>query len=241
VPETNPTRAPSPTLRELVPDLLWVKEHPVRLAGGRFLTRMTVMRLDDGLCLHSPVEIDRATCAAIEELGEVRAIIAPSTFHHFFVASAQRAFPSARTYAVEGLERKRKDLRFDELLGGAPPALWAGQMEQVVVGNRVMREVDFLHRASRTLVAVDLVENFRDETPGTNATLRAWMRLFGMWGHPRPAPELRWFTRDRNAARSALERLLAWDFDRAVIAHGELLDRNPHAAIREAWRWVLSG
>jgi len=45
-------------LRELVPDLLWVKEHPVRLAGGRFLTRMTVMRLDDGLYLHSPVEID---------------------------------------------------------------------------------------------------------------------------------------------------------------------------------------
>jgi hypothetical protein len=32
-------------LRELVPGLLFVKEHPERLAGGRFLTRMTVMRL----------------------------------------------------------------------------------------------------------------------------------------------------------------------------------------------------
>ena len=124
-------------LRELVPNLLWAKEHPVRLAGGRFLTRMTVMRLDDGLCLHSPVEIDGTTRSAIEALGEVRAIIAPSTFHHFFVASAQRAFPAARTYAVEGLERKRKDLRFDELLGDEPPALWAGQMDQVVIGNRV--------------------------------------------------------------------------------------------------------
>ena len=47
------------------------------------------------------------------------------------------------------------------------------------------------------------------------------------------------FTRNRKAVRVALERLLAWDFDRAVIAHGELLDRNPHEAIREAWRWVL--
>ena len=211
----------------------------MRLAGGRFLTRMTVMRLNDGVCLHSPVEIDAPTRSAIEALGEVRVIIAPSTFHHFFVASAQQAFPAARTYAVEGLASKRKDLHFDELLGDEPPALWAGQMDQVLIGNRVMREVDFLHRASRTLVATDLVENFRDETPGTNALLRTYMRLFRMWGRPRPAPELRLFMRDRKAARAALERLLTWDFDRAVIAHGELLDREPKEAIREAWRWVL--
>src|SRR5579862_4248829 len=94
-------RAPSPPLREVVPGLVWVKEHPVRLAGARFLTRMTVIRLDSGSCVHSPVEIDAPTRAAIEEVGPVRAIIAPSTFHHFFVASAQQAFPAARTYAVE--------------------------------------------------------------------------------------------------------------------------------------------
>ena len=163
----------------------------MKLAGGRFLTRMTVLRLEARLCLHSPVEIDAATRAAIQGLGHVQAIIAPSTFHHFFVASAQQAFPDARTYAIKGLEAKRRDLHFDELLGDEPPAVWAGQMEQVTIGNRIMREVDFYHRASRTLVATDLVENFRDETPGTNAVLRAYMRLFGMWGRPRPAPELR--------------------------------------------------
>jgi hypothetical protein len=216
-----------------------VKAHPVGLAGGRFLTRMTVIRLDGGLCLHSPVAIDVPTRSAIEGLGEVRAIIAPSTFHHLFVASAQQAFPSARTYAIKGLEKKRKDLRFDELLGDEPAALWADQMDQVVIGNRIMREVEFMHRASGTLIATDLVENFRDETPGTNAILRAWMRIFRMWGGPRAAPELRLFTRDRDAARQALERLLAWDFDRAIIAHGELLDDKPKEAIREAWRWVL--
>jgi hypothetical protein len=226
-------------LRELVPNQVWVKEHPVRLAGGRFLTRMTVLRLDNSLCLHSPVVIDSATRSAVEALGEVRAIIKPSTFHHFFVAGAQQAFPAARTYGIKGLETKRKDLHFDELLGDEPPALWARQMDQVVIGNRIMREAEFLHRASRTLVATDLVENFRDGTPGTNAVLRAWMRLFCIWGRPRPAPELRLFTRDRKTARAALERLLAWDFDRVIVGHGEMLDREPKEAIREAWRWVL--
>jgi hypothetical protein len=90
---------------------------------------------------------------------------------------------------------------------------------------------------SRTLVATDLVENFRDETPGTNAILRMW--LFWMWGRPRPAPELRMFTRDKKSARMALDRLLDWDFGRAIIAHGELLDRDPKQAVREAWRWLL--
>lgn len=226
-------------LRAVVPDQVWVKEHPVRLAGGRFLTRMTVLRLNDGLCLHSPVEIDTATRSAIEGLGDVRAIIAPSTFHHFFVASAQQAFPAARTYGITGLETKRKELHVDELIEDEPAALWAGQMDQVIIGNRVMREVEFLHRASRTLIATDLVENFRDDTPGTNAILRTWMRLFGMWGRPRPAPELRMFTRDKEGARLALDHLLAWDFDRAIIAHGELLDGDPKQAIREAWAWVL--
>jgi hypothetical protein len=228
-------------LREVVSGQLWVKEHPVRLAGAQLLTRMTVIRLDGGLCLHSPVEIDAPTRFAINGLGEVRAIIAPSTVHHLFVASAQQSFPSARTYGIRGLETKRKDLHFDELLGDEPAALWAGQMDQTVVGNRFMREAEFFHRASRSLIATDLVENFRAETPGTNVLLRAWMRLFGMWGRPRPAPELRWFTRDRKGARLALDRLIAWDFDRAIIAHGELLDHDPKGAIREAWRWILNG
>jgi hypothetical protein len=227
-------------LTELVPDQVWLKEHPVRIAGGCLLTRMTVLRSDGGgVFLHSPVAMDDATRAAIERLGPVRAIIAPSNCHHLFVGDAQRAFPSAPTYGAEGIAAKRPDLHLDALIGNDPPALWAGQMDQVVIGNRIMREVDFLHRASRTLVVTDLIENFRDETPGTNRMLRGVIKLLGMWGRPAPAPELRWFTRDRKAAREALEKILAWDFDRIVLAHGEPILREPKAAIRTAWRWLL--
>lgn len=107
-------------------------------------------------------------------------------------------------------------------------------MDQVFVGNRVMREVDFFHRASRTLIAVDLVENFSNQTAGTNGLLRAMLGALGMWGRPRPAPELRCFTRDRETAHRAVERILAWDFDRA-----DLLNERPHDAIREAWQRAL--
>jgi hypothetical protein len=95
------------------------------------------------------------------------------------------------------------------------------------------------HRASRTVIAVDLVEHFRDETPGMNWVMRSYVKLFGMWNKARPAPELRWMTRDRAAARIAIEKILAWDFDRMVIAHGELFERGAKDALREAWRFVL--
>jgi hypothetical protein len=226
-------------LREYVPGLVWLKEHQLNLMGSAIRTRMTVLRLDGGLCLHSPVVIDDSTRAELEKLGEVIALVAPSNCHHLYFASAQQAFPRARSFGTADVQRKRKDLHFDEILGEAAPSCWAGQMEHVFIGNRVMREVDFLHRASRTLVAVDLVENFSEQTAGTNGVLRAMMRVLGMWGRPRPAPELRWFTRDRETARKAIERILAWDFDRAVIAHGDLLNQSPHDAIRDAWRWVL--
>lgn len=211
----------------------------MHFAGMKILTRMTVMRAAGGVFLHSPIAIDGVTRDAIERIGPVRAIIAPSTVHHLFVASAQQAFPNSPTYGIAGLDKKRDDLKFTDLIDEDPLPLWAGELDQVIVGNRVMREVDFYHRASRTVILTDLVENFQDETPGTNAFLRGFMKVTGMWGHPRPAPELRLFTIHRHAARDALETLLAWDFDRAVIAHGELLDRDPKSAIREAWSWML--
>lgn len=226
-------------LREFVPDQIWVKEGPVHFAGMDVLTRMTVFRAAGGVILHSPVEIDAATRDAILQIAPVRAIIAPSTVHHLFVPSAQQAFPDAPLYGIEGLEKKRDDLHFTGLLGEDPPPLWAGELDQVVIGNRVMREVDFLHRASRTVILTDLVENFQDKTPGTNAFLREFMEVAGMWNHPSAAPELRILTIHREAARAALEKLLAWDFDRATLAHGELLERDPKAAIREAWSWML--
>lgn len=222
-------------MRAFVPDRIHVAEHPVSLGGMRFLTRMTVLALRDGLLIHSPIPISDGLLAEIDALGPVRAILAPSTLHHLFVADAQRTFPGVPTYAVVGLAEKRRDLSL-QTLDGNP---WQGELELVTTGTRVAREVVLYDRATRTVVAVDLVEHFRDETPGTNRALRVLMRLLGMWNKPRPAPELRWMTRDRAAARQAIETILAWDFDRMVIAHGEPFERGAKDALREAWRFVL--
>lgn len=54
-----------------------------------------------------------------------------------------------------------------------PPADWDGEIDQVLVqGTRIMREVAMFHRASRTLILVDLIENFTDAMPHTGWTLK---------------------------------------------------------------------
>ena len=111
---------------------------------------------------------------------------------------------------------------------------------QAFVAGRLMAEVPLLHRSTRTLLLVDLVERFGSHTPNLNRMLRICMKLLGMWNRPALAPEYRlvgW--KDGATARAALERVLAWDFERVVIAHGDLIESNAKAVLRQAWRVTL--
>jgi hypothetical protein len=228
-------------IREYVPGTLWLVPYPVRLAGARFEARMTVVRLPDGgLVVHSPAPLDDAMREWIHRLGTVAVILAPGNFHHLHVAAWQRAFPAAATWICPGVDRRAPALRFDGVLGAQLPAPMQDAFEQVPVRGRLMSEVALLHRPTRTLLLVDLVECFGDDTPRVNRVLRASMKLLGMWNRPAPAPEYRvagWS--DRAAARAALERILAWDFERVVIAHGDLIEHDAKAVLRRAWRATL--
>src|SRR5574338_212862 len=92
-------------LTPCVVDWIWLCTYPVRLAGTRFEARMTVIRLASGaLMLHSPCDITASMAGEIAALGPVAHIVAPSNFHHLHVASAQAAFPGAKTWICPGVE-----------------------------------------------------------------------------------------------------------------------------------------
>ena len=224
-------------LCEFVRDQIWVADYPVSLAGARFNARMTLARRSDGaLIVHSPGPVDDATRARIEAMGRVAVIVAPGNFHHLHVRSCQRAFPRAETWICPGVERKQRELRYDGLLEGSPPPCLAADFSLVSVFGRLMGEVAMLHRPSRTLLLVDLIENFGDRTPGINWLLKACWKLVGMWNRPAPAPEYRLGWRNRAEARAALEQIIGWDFHRIVIAHGDLIKRDARAVAQQAWR-----
>ena len=41
-------------------------------------------------------------------------------------------------------------------------------------------------------------------------------------------------------AVASLERILSWDFDRVVVAHGDVLEHGGRDALRHGYRWLLA-
>ena len=222
-------------LTSLAPDL-WVATRPLPLIVGDIGTRMTVIRLRDGsLFLHSPVQLDGKTRAALDAVGPVRAVVAPSLVHHFFVGDYGTTYPQATLYAAPGLEKKRADVPFGAGLDDEPPAQWMGQLEQHVFrGAPIMNEVVFFHPATRTLLLTDLAFNV---TRPMSGRVRFFLRLVGARGFG-PHRIIRFGVRDRDAARASLERILQWDFDRVIVTHGDVLESGGHAAMQAAFAWL---
>jgi len=220
-------------------DGIWIGEAPLRFYGLPFGARMTIVRLPDGnLWLHSPLRITPALAAEIESLGTVRHVVSPNKLHHLHLASAKEAFPTAKLHAPPGLRSKRRDLAFDGELGSEPHPDWADALDQLVIeGSRVMQEVVFLHRATHTLIVADLCENFGRWSPWPVRTLA---RIAFMYGRPCMPPDWRLSFRDRAATRRSFSRLLAWDFERVILAHGGLLEAGARRIFEREYAWALA-
>src|SRR5260370_7666911 len=121
----------SPALTSIAPNL-WTAERPFKLPLilGDIGTRMTIVKLaDGGLFLHSPVPLDAETKAALDEIGAVQAIVAPSKAHHLFAGDYVKEYPGARLYGAPGLPDKRRDLKFDSILTDTTPPHAQGQTQ----------------------------------------------------------------------------------------------------------------
>ncbi len=229
------------SLEVFVPETLWLREYSVGLGGARFNARMTVIKLrSGGTLVHSPCRFDNALAAEVAALDRVAAIIAPGNLHWLHVRSCQQVFPDAVTYICPGVEKRAKGLSFDFVLGDEAPPLWAAELSQVrLQGTRFMREVAFFHHASRTLILVDLVENFTSATLGSNTFVQIALRAFGMWNCPSPAPEYRIAWGDKARVRDCMNRILDWDFERVILSHGDVITRNARQVVARAWRQIL--
>jgi hypothetical protein len=184
-------------------------------------TRMTIIRLHDGgLWVHSPVACVPELVAAVMALGPVAAIIAPNVFHYTHFADWARAFPQADVYGPTGLAAKVPSFDF-AALDGPMDAPWTEAIDLHVVALGSFVEAVFLHRASRTLIVTDLMQNF-EATRIRNPLVRTVMKLGGATGpNGRPSIEIRLAAlAHRNALREGVRQMLAWEPTGIILSHG---------------------
>ena len=118
---------------------LWTVEVPLRFLGIEVGRRMSVVRLEgDGLWLHSPAPLTGELRASLEALGEPRYVVAASAVHgHRFMEQYRNRYPDLELFAAPGLDRRRKDLAFDGLLGTAALS-YVVPISAVIVGLLVL-------------------------------------------------------------------------------------------------------
>lgn len=210
---------------ERVAEELWAAQGELRVSGFPLEIRMTVIRKPDGgLILHSPIEISDALAVDVDALGDVSDILAPSRMHHTFVFGAERRWPDATLWGAPGLPDKRPDLLFDAILGDDTPPELGGAIEtRLFAGCPLASEVVCFHPRSRTLIVTDLVFNIQRSR---SALSRAYLRASGAWKTVAQTPLMRAVIRDRAAARHSLERIFEWDFDRLIMSHGDIVERD---------------
>lgn len=220
---------------ETIADGVWTTARAQRFWGLETGTRMTVVRLrDGGLFVHCPVALDPATRAAVDALGPVRAVASSSLYHHLYAVEWMRAYPNALFAACPGLEKKRADLRWDHVLDDDPHPIWSGDLAQVFFSARFEKEVVFFHAASKTMICADALLNL-SKHPSRATRLVA--RL--MWNTAPGKGWMEWFAvKDRKAARREVDRMLEWDIERIVLAHGGLVDAEGRRALRDAYVWL---
>ncbi|HEX3810651.1 MAG TPA: DUF4336 domain-containing protein [Rhizomicrobium sp.] len=229
----------SSTLEPLGTDI-WIAEGPVvSFFGFPYPTRMALIRLGNGdLFVWSPIALTPELKTQVDALGPVKHLVSPNKIHHLFMGDWKAVYPAARLYASPGLAKRRRDLKFDAELGNAPDPAWAADIDQVeMAGSFAMTEIVFFHRASRTAIFADLIENFR---PGW---FKGWKgivaRLDGIVMPPGGPPrEWRLSFWNRTAAKAALARIMAWQAQQVVVAHGESARQNGADFIRGAFGWL---
>ena len=221
---------------ELGPDI-WIAWRPLKFLGVSMGTRMTVVRTAEGkLWLHSPYDPGPLIRGKMDELGSVSYAVCPNRMHHMLVGQILELYPEARLFLSTALPKKRPDLAHGQVLGDDCPKEWERDIKVLrLQGHPWLDEQIFLHQPSGTLILTDLMWCVDEEF---SAPVRAFARLVGQYKKHVVMPEIRISFTDKKAARTTVETVLDWEFDRIVLAHGPIVPKNGKEVFRDAFRFL---
>ena len=209
-----------------------IKPSPI----ARFTRNMAVVRDGEQLTLINPVRMDEAGLKQLDALGQVKHALRLGPFHGiddgFYVDRYNAefwSFTGQTTYTEPAIDHALED-------GGVLPF---GKAQ--LFGFNHMRETEgaiLLQRdAGNVLLTCDGVQSYTTppHTPHTNAFTRFVMPFIGFPKRTIVGPVwVKLLVTDKDGMHKEFERLLQWDFDQLLAAHGTFLAANAHAEVAAA-------
>ena len=224
---------------------LWVAEQPQEFFGLPVGTRMTVILLaGERLLLISPIKIDRQTKTQLDSIGKVEFIIAPNLFHHLYLADCQQLYPQATLIAPPGLETKQPKIAIDKIfcqdeISFEPELqylLFEGFQGFIPPKIVTVNEIVFFHPLSKTLILTDTAFNFDRNSP---LVTQLATRILGCYGNLRPSFLEKIAIQDKQKVTHSIQKILAWDFQRVIIAHGNIVETKAKEQLKAGYQWFL--
>lgn len=205
--------------------------YPLKMLGADLRRNVTVIRLGSGkLVIHSTAPFAPDEVAAIRALGEPGWLLEGVLRHDTFAQEGRAAFPGIPYLAPPG---------FSQAVGFSTgpivpaPVEWGEELQALEVqGAPSLRETVLLHVPSRTLIVTELVFHFGEDEPvWTEMMLRVAVGAAHHPGMPRP---VKLAVKDETAFKESLAAMLAWDFDRVIVGHGDVIETEGKAKLRAA-------
>ncbi len=189
--------------------------------------RTTIVDVNGGRVMLSPAST--FSVERLREAGDVTDVVAPNLFHTEGLVTAALAFPNARLWGPEGIDKK-VDVRASVLGRDAWP------YDEVLAhlaldGMPTFRENVFFHRPSRTLIVADLAFNLID-SKGFGPFLL--LSMFGTYGRFGVSKLFLRQVKDHAAFRASLAHVTAFDFDAFVPGHGAIITSGAKAMWQRA-------
>jgi hypothetical protein len=200
-------------------------------SGPKLPLRSTMVTLKSGhKVLISPVKFDEYQLSELKK-SPPQALVAPNLFHHLYIKNAASELNVATVFVAPGLEKKRPDIEWPVILGDKT---WIYQDElpmMIVSGIPMLNECVFFHKETRTLIVTDLFFNLFGIEGGVKSLP---FKILGTFNRPAVSRLLHVITRNKKALKASLMEILKWDFDRLVMAHGQIIETNAKKIFSEA-------
>jgi len=205
-------------------DNLWTVDGDIRLPGGIFVRKMTLMRLNDGrIAIHSAILLDEAGMADIERWGEPAFCVVPNRRHRLDAPAFRSRYPRLLKIVCPAVVRARVER--------VTPVDGDYQMLPPEIAWRTLATKDdeaaFLFRSRKrtTIVFGDALFN----APHFSGTLGWIFRAIGSTGGPRVTPLAKLaVVADRRRLASQFRELAGTTgLVRLVPGHGCNIEDNP--------------
>ncbi len=199
----------------------------------RFTRNMAVVRDEGELTLINPVRMDEAGLAQLEALGTVKHVLRLGPMHGmddvFYVERYKPTFWSftgQTTYTEPAIDEALTD-------GGALPfkrARLFGFAHMSETEGAILLERD----TGNVLLTCDGIQSYATppHTPHTNTFTRIMMPFIGFPKETLIGPVwVKLLVQDKDGMKAEFSRLLEWEFDKLIAAHGTFLESNAHQEV----------